>query len=206
MGKATAPRVQALISTGDNAWIEKHKPKGQTVSKFVASLIAEAIDDKERRKKIGAESGDAVRDLVLECAAQLEGLNNLCRFYNRTLKEDIRHYLDGTQFEDGLLYEAFIKDASLPKQDIKLVSTPSAPEPKASDDQVLDLIKGLSFEAKLQKMQIAEDINVEQAEAQLTELRQQIQAEHLPTLLKHKLKLQTNLEETNETISMLKSL
>ena len=114
MGQATAPRVQALISTSDNEWIKKHKPKGETVSKFVASLIAEAINDKERRKKIGAESGDAIHNLVVDIAAQLEDLNNLCRYYNRQLKDDIRHHLDGTQFEDGLLYDAFVLNSSAP--------------------------------------------------------------------------------------------
>ena len=124
MGQATAPRVQALISASDNDWIKKHKPKGETVSKFVASLIAEAIVDKERRKKIGAESGDAIRNTVIDIAAQLEELNNLCHYYNRKLKDDIRHHLDGTQYEDGILYEAFIKDSSVPALPSDVSSVP----------------------------------------------------------------------------------
>ena len=78
MGQATAPRVQALISNSDNYWIKKHKPKDETVSKFVASLIAGVISDKERRKKIGAETGVAIKNMAVELAAQLEELNNLC--------------------------------------------------------------------------------------------------------------------------------
>jgi hypothetical protein len=114
MGQATAPRVQALISNDDDAWIKKNKPKGMTTSKFVASLVAEAIVERERRRKIGAGTGDAIHNRVIECASCLEELQNLCQYFNRKLKDDIKHHLDGTQFEDQLLYNAFVLDSSAP--------------------------------------------------------------------------------------------
>ena len=113
-GKATSPRIQTLISKDDKAWVDKYKPKDETVSKFVASLIAEAIAERQRLQKIGASSGDGVKLAAVDAASKVEELNNLCTFFGQNLKQVLKENLDGTQFEDGLLYEAFVLDGVMP--------------------------------------------------------------------------------------------
>ena len=68
-GKATLPRLQTLISKDDKAWVDKYKPKDETVSKFVASLIAEAITERQRLQKIGARRGDEVQLVAVDAAS-----------------------------------------------------------------------------------------------------------------------------------------
>ena len=113
-GKATLPRIQTLISKADKAWVDKYKPNDETVSKFVASLIAEAITERQRLQKIGARRGDEVELAAVDAASKVEELNNLCSFFGQNLKQVLKQNLDGTQFEDVLLYEAFVLDGVVP--------------------------------------------------------------------------------------------
>lgn len=211
MGQATAPRVQALISTSDNEWIKKHKPKGETVSKFVASLIAEAIHDKERRKKIGAVSGEAIHNLVIECAAQVEELNNLCQFYNRPLKEDIRHHLDGTQFEDGLFYDAFIKDSPLAAAPVAVqVSKTSQDSDQAAKrsgfEKLMDKLQELIHFVNVRKLQLDEGIVMSDDKENFERLLDEIKTRFLPTVLEQKVTLQTDMTRIDEYLASLRSL
>ena len=41
-------------------------------------------------------------------------MNNLCSFFGQNLKQVLKQNLDGTQFEDVLLYEAFVLDGVVP--------------------------------------------------------------------------------------------
>ena len=68
-GMATLPRIQNLISMDDKAWVDKYKPKDETVSKFVASLIAEAITERQRLQKIDARRGEGAQLAAVDAAS-----------------------------------------------------------------------------------------------------------------------------------------
>ena len=221
MGQATAPRVQALISNDDDAWIKKNKPKGMTTSKFVASLVAEAIVDKERRRKIGAGTNDAIHNLVIECASCLEELQNLCQYFNRKLKDDIKHHLDGTQFQDRLLYNAFVLSTSVPeahktitgaietyKEEGLIPEVKDTKEPSDGQefDELMERISALTHFVMVKKLELEEGIVDDGSEDGIKQMLDECNNRLLPECIAKKVIFMTQLAEAEDYMSSLRTL